>query len=227
MWRTVSLAFVLALTGAVTPGPLLALVIGQVLAQGMAAALFVLLGHALLEAIFVLLLARGLGSVLARNRVRAVLGLAGGLVLVWMGGDILSNASVMTLGGARAAALPWLALVMAGAGVSLSNPFFTGWWATVGSGQVATLGLRSRQYYLCFFGGHELGDLAWYLFVAVILVAGRGWLTDLFYQRLLMACGAVILALGGLFLFVAARMLLGSRKECACRSSGRSSSGGS
>jgi len=213
MWRTVSLAFVLALTGAVTPGPMLALVIGQVLAQGMPAVLFVLLGHALLEAVFVLLLARGLGGVLARGRVRAGLGLAGGLVLVWMGWDILGNAGAMTLGGARAAALPWLALVVAGAGVSLSNPFFTGWWATVGSGQVATLGLRSRRDYLCFFGGHELGDLVWYLFVAVILVAGRSWLTDLLYQRLLLACGAVIMALGGLFLFVAARMLLGAGRR--------------
>ena len=42
MNRIFSLAFVLALTGAVTPGPMLALVIGQALAQGVGAALPIL-----------------------------------------------------------------------------------------------------------------------------------------------------------------------------------------
>lgn len=215
MWKTLSLAFALALTGAVTPGPLLALVIGQVLAQGMSAAVFVLLGHALVEAVVILALARGLGRVLGRDRVRAGLGLAGGLVLVWMGQGILSTAGAMSLHGARDAAMPWLTLVGAGAGVSVSNPYFTGWWAAVGSGQIATLGLRTRRDYLCFFCGHELGDMSWYLFVAAVLVVGRNGLTDVVYQAVLMGCGLAILALGGLFLFVASRLLLKARTDPA------------
>lgn len=110
MWKTLSLAFVLALTGAATPGPLLALVIGQVLAQGMSAAVFVLLGHALIEAVLVVALTCGLGCVLGRDRVRAGLGLAGGMVLVWMGQGILSTAGVMSLHGPRDSAMTWLTL---------------------------------------------------------------------------------------------------------------------
>ena len=199
MNRIFSLAFVLALTGAVTPGPMLALVIGQALAQGFGAALPILAGHALVEAVLVLLLARG--------RTRAGLGLVGGAVLVWMGAGILAGAGGATLATAAQTALPWWALVCAGAGVSVSNPYFTGWWATVGTGQVAALRLQSRADYLTFFAAHELGDAAWYLFVAALLVLGKSWLTDSVYRTLLGACGAIILLLGGVFLFIAIRLL--------------------
>ena len=208
MTRVFSLAFVLALTGAVTPGPMLALVIGQVLAQGAWAAVLILLGHAVLESVVVLLLANGFARILGAPRVRAGLAMVGGAMLVWMGSGILADAGGATLYGARAAALPWFSLVLAGIGVSISNPYFTGWWATVGSGQVATLGLRTRRGYLVFFVGHELGDALWYLLVAFLLVLGRNWLSDPVYQGLLSACGLLILLLGGLFLFIAARMLL-------------------
>jgi threonine/homoserine/homoserine lactone efflux protein len=205
--RIFSLAFVLALTGAVTPGPMLALVIGQVLAQGVSAAVLILLGHALIECAVVLLLAQGSARILGEPRVRAALGLIGGAVLVWMGAGIVATAGSATLHGAREAALPWVSLILAGIGVSLSNPYFTGWWATVGSGQVATLGLRTRRDYLLFFVGHELGDALWYLLVAFLLLGGRHWLSDRLYQVLLSVCGLLILLLGGLFLLLAARIL--------------------
>ncbi|MFA5206524.1 MAG: LysE family transporter [Lentisphaeria bacterium] len=206
MKRIFSLAFVLALTGAVAPGPMLALVIGQVLAQGFGAALLVLAGHALVELVLVILLARGLGRWLAGHQVRAVLGLVGGAVLLWMGAGILADAGGAALATAAQSALPWLTLLGAGAGVSLSNPYFTGWWATVGTGQVAALQLKKRADYLVFFTAHELGDAAWYLFVAAVLVLGKGWLTDAVYRLLLGGCGAVILLLGGAFLFLAIRL---------------------
>jgi len=207
MKRIFTLAFVLALTGAVTPGPMLALVIGQVLAQGFGAALLILAGHALVETVLVLLLARGLGRWLAGDRIRAGLGLVGGAVLLWMGAGILADAGGASLATAAQAALPWWALMGAGAGVSVSNPYFTGWWATVGTGQVAALRLQSRADYLTFFAAHELGDVVWYLFVAALLVLGKNWLTDSVYRTLLGACGAIILLLGGVFLFIAIRLL--------------------
>jgi len=207
MLRIFSLAFSLALTGAIAPGPMLALVIGQVLAQGLPAAVLILLGHALIETVYVFILARGLGRFLANVRVRAGLGLVGGAVLIWMGETILRQAGDASLAASQTTALPWAALILAGIGVSLSNPYFTGWWATVGSGQLATLSLQRRRDYLLFFFGHEAGDALWYLLVALVLTVGRTWLTDGIYQGLLTVCGLIILLLGGLFLFIAVRLL--------------------
>mgnify|MGYP006295390143 CR=1 FL=1 len=195
-----SLAFTLALTGAVTPGPVLALVIGQVLAQGLAAAVFILLGHAVLELFLLTGLAFGFTRFLRNSRVQAWMGLVGGVVLIWMGQDIFRSAAGAVLPAGEAAALGWLKLILAGIGVSLSNPYFTGWWATIGTGQIASLRLRRKGEYAAFFAGHELGDFAWYMFVAVILTVGRQWLTGDVYTVILKVCGALILVLGAVFI---------------------------
>lgn len=212
--RIFGLAFIVALTGAMSPGPLLALVVGQVLARGPAAVLFLLAGHACLEAALVIGLARGLGRPLRSPAVRAVLGIVGGAVLLWMGWTIIASADGASLAGARGRLMPWWALFLAGAGASLSNPYFTGWWATVGTGQMATMGLRSRRDFGLFLAGHELGDFAWYLLVAAALTTGRRWLTDGVYQRLLWAAGGVVLALGAWFVAAGAFTWLKCARRC-------------
>lgn len=205
--RTATLAFVIAFTGAVAPGPMLALVIGQVLAGGLMPVFFILLGHALIEALFLLCIRAGLSGFLARKKTRGALALLGGAALGWMGWQLVADAGTAELAGSVAQALPWYTLVAAGIGVSLSNPYFTGWWATVGTGQVATLGLKARREFAAFFFGHEMGDVVWYVFVALLLVIGRQWLTDTMYQALIWVCGVVLLALAVLFLFLGGKHL--------------------
>lgn len=218
MGRTFALAFVIALTGAMVPGPVLALVIGQVLAQGLAAALLVTAGHAILEALLVAGLAFGLSTILAKERVRGLCSILGGGVLAWMGYGMVQQAPGVSLTGAAAPPLPWYALMLAGAGVSLANPYFTGWWATVGTGQVATFGLKSPRGYAVFYLGHELGDVAWYGFVALVLVLGRGWFTDAIYRWVLWGCGLVIAGLGVVFVFRGLRALAWTARESrACQ----------
>jgi len=125
-----------------TPGPLLALVIGAVGAQGFWAAPVIITGHALLEIFTILLLIVGLSAFLGRPRVRAILSLVGGLALVWMGTDMVASARslALSLNGSQVAQSWWL-LMLWGAAISLANPYFTGWWATIGAGQMAHLQL--------------------------------------------------------------------------------------
>jgi len=196
------LAFAVAFTGAVTPGSLLALVIGQVLVHGLPAVLMILLGHALLEGVFLLGFYRGLGRCLENRRLRASLALIGGLVMAWMGMDLVFAAARTALSKSDTQHFSLLLLIPAGASVSLVNPYFTGWWATIGSAQVVTFGLTNRRRYLAFWLGHELGDAVWYVFVAIMLIQGRQWLSDAVYQHLLSICGYVMCALALLFVFV-------------------------
>ena len=217
--RTFGLAWLIAFTGAATPGPMLALVIGQVLAQGFLSVLPILLGHALLEAVFIGGFALGLTQRLKGPRIRGVLSLVGGLALAWMGMDIVLHARQMTLAAAESQALGWPMLIIAGMGVSLSNPYFTGWWATVGAGQIATFGLRRLPDYLTFWVGHELGDAVWYVFIAALLSLGRRLLNDSVYQGLLLVCGAVILLLGVVFLVMGTRCLFAARRPAPVSSS--------
>lgn len=201
------LAFIVALTGAMSPGPLLAVVIGQVLARGPLAVVYLLLGHAFLEAVLVAGLARGLGRWLKLPPIRSALGIVGGGVLVWMGWSIAATAGEATLAGTEGSSMSALTLFLAGIGASLSNPYFTGWWATVGTAQMATLNLRRRGEFALFLFGHELGDFSWYILVAAALTAGRGWLTDGVYQGLLWGAGAVVALIGVIFIVIGVRLL--------------------
>ncbi len=211
-YRIVSLAFLLALTGAVVPGPLFVLVVGQVPAQGGFAVAYIMAGHALVELCFVTLLAVGLRHLLDNTALRSGLSLLGGLVLIWMGISLLSQEAA-GLTPSEANALPPVVLVLAGAAVSLANPYFTGWWLTIGTGQVASLNLRKLRDYILFYIGHELGDVAWYFFIAVLLVVGVQWLNPEVYQQILTFCGILMTGGGLLFIFLAARLAYTGRRR--------------
>ncbi len=220
------LAFAVAFTGAVTPGSMLALVIGQVLVHGLPAVFAILLGHALLEGLLLLGFARGATHVLDNRRVCAVLALAGGGMMAWLGLDMVLNARNMSLSGAGSAGISLFLLVPAGAGVSLANPYFSGWWATVGSAQVATFGLADRHGYLTFWLAHEMGDVVWYVFVSLALVFGKSWLSDRVYQDLLAVCGYAMCALALLFFLAGLGMLSGRRVSRGARAPANPQPGG-
>jgi len=213
--RLGTLAFVTGFSGAVMPGSLLAVTIEQTLVQGFRAVLGILLGHALLELVLVALLVLGLRTVLERSRVRGFIGVVGGMALLWMGWDMVRHVAGMslTLSADHKEAYSFLKLVLAGACVSAANPYFTGWWATIGMGQLAQLAPRNAFEYLVFYAGHECADFAWYGFVGVLLITGRRIFTDWMYQGLILFCGAAILALGIWFLVSGVRLWRQARAQ--------------
>ena len=196
-----SLAFITGLSGAMMPGPLLALTIGQVAAVGFAAAMWLILGHALLELVLLLLLIMGLRAVLTQGKVRGFIGLIGGAALLYMGITMLCSASTVELGMQGALAVPTIQLVLLGAAVSLANPYFTGWWATVGVGQLAQMAPQNNREYLTFYAGHELSDFLWYAFVALMVVVAKEFLQGAWYHWLVGLCGVLVVVLALWFLY--------------------------
>ncbi len=205
--RIFGLAFFTGFTGAMMPGPLLALTIGQVAAVGLIAVLWLMLGHALLEVVTLGLLLSGLRHVIARPRVRGAIGLVGGLALLYMGVDMVRSAPRLQLSLETGAPVPWLSLVLAGAAVCAANPYFLGWWATVGSGQIAHMAPRTSGEYLAFYLGHELSDVVWYTAVGLLVVGGRHLLHGAWYNWLVGICGALIVLLALAFLVAGTRLI--------------------
>ena len=213
--RLFLLAFITGFSGAMMPGPLLVAVIGQTTAQGFRAVIGLVTGHALLELLTVALLVGGLQAVLARPRVRGAIGLVGGAALVWMGWDMLRHVSGLSLDLTAAAedVYTWPKLLVWGAAVCAANPYFTGWWATIGAGQLAHMAPRSVPEYAAFYFGHEASDYAWYALVGVLIITGRHWLTDDIYRGLIFGCGIVVVLIGLWFVYTGARFVLGARDE--------------
>jgi threonine/homoserine/homoserine lactone efflux protein len=209
--RIASIAFVTGFSGAIMPGPMLALTIGQVSARGFWAAPAIVLGHAILELAVVIALIAGLRAVLQRHSVRGAIGILGGLALVYMGYDMFGAASAQELEmTAEAAALPWGRLIIAGAAVCVVNPYFTAWWATVGAGQMAHFSPKNVKEYLAFYLGHEMSDLVWYAFVGIVVAFGGQHLN---LKWLTMVCALIIAALGLWFMYSGIRFALGHYDE--------------
>lgn len=213
LWLLYVTSFVVGLSGAATPGPLLMVNITEVARRGFWAAPAVALGHSLLELVTVVVLALGLRQVLQTGVVPGVIGLLGGLFLLWMGQGIIRSAPSLSLSSVVAAArgTPRSTTVVLGVTASLSNPYWLVWWATVGAGLMLTSLTWGLVGVSVFYLGHISADFAWYLFVGVVVATGRRLMTDRVYRGLLIACALFLLALGVFFVLSGIGAFMGLR----------------
>jgi len=215
--RIFGIAFITGFSGAMMPGPMLVLVIGQTGAQGMGAVWAIVGGHAMLEIVTVLLLMAGLRQVLQRPALRGAIGLIGGAFLAYMGIDMMLHAHAVSLDlGASAESVSWLQLALAGAFVCAINPYFIGWWATIGTGQLVHVAPCSVWEYAVFYLGHELSDFVWYALVGLIIVTGANWLAGPVYMWMILVCGAALVVLSLWFIWTGVRFAwLGAGDQAA------------
>ncbi|MDZ4655803.1 MAG: LysE family transporter [Coriobacteriia bacterium] len=195
-------AFLIGLSGAMAPGPYLTVTVTRTLRDGPLAAAMMLVGHAALEGLLLIGFAFGLQTLLARPVVTTALAVIGGVFLLWMGGGLLLGAARGTIAAtAEADARPSrVGPVLHGAAVSLSNPYWTLWWATIGV-KLAADGLAIGPLgIIAFFLGHQLADVAWYGFVITAASKGRHLLSNRVYRTLIGTCALFLLYLGVRFL---------------------------
>ncbi len=199
-------------SGTLMPGPLLTVTISQSAQRGFWQGPLLILGHAIAELAIVLALTAGLSRLLKRKAVAGLIGLLGGAFLLWMGLDIARSAWWGTVSLSLASAErsgTQVGPVVAGALVSISNPYWVLWWATVGVSYVA-LALRQGPLGLgSFYVGHILSDLSWYSLVAFVITAGRSLLSQPVYRGILLICGFFLIALSIYFIYSGINFLRG------------------
>jgi len=133
-------AFLVALTGAMAPGPLLTFTIFKSVKEerGYLAGLFICLGHATLEFVLILLLLLGASLFFQNSIFLTAIGIIGGILLILFGIMVLidlkknpididiQSISEEDLKGFKGNSF------LGGIVVSLSNPYWTLWWAIIG-----------------------------------------------------------------------------------------------
>ena len=151
----------------------------------------------------------GLGDFLNRTPVVAGISLAGGVFLLWMGAGLVMRPGrhLPNVGEAGAGPTGVWRMMIGGVLVSLSNPFWTIWWATIGLGFLAWARESGGAGVGAFYVGHALADFAWYTFVAVAVASGGRVMGPRLYRILLAGCGLFLLGLGVWFLVVGVRHL--------------------
>ena len=209
-----SLSFLLSLSGALMPGPLLTYTVTRTLQtarSGWLTGARVILGHAALEALLVIGLVRGIGGLLQSRLAIMLITAVGAALLVFMGASLLretfrSAGSRVRPGGEKAAGdaagLAGIAIQLppaaAGVLVSASNPYWWVWWVTIGSAFLIRYDVTLQRWpaLLAFFVGHELGDLGWFSAVSIALSLGKSRIPGGVTTGIQAACGIAIIAFG-------------------------------
>ncbi len=180
-------SFVIALSGAMMPGPLLTATISESSQRGFIAGPLMISGHAILELSLVIAIMLGLAPFFLLPSVFVASALIGSVILLWMAFGMFRSLPSLHIS--------WDAdsgernnPVISGFLMSLANPYWIIWWTTIGMGYI----LYSRQFGMTgvafFFSGHILADLAWYSFISAAVSGGRHFLTDRLYRGVITTC---------------------------------------
>ncbi len=198
-------SFLVALTGALTPGPLLTFTIYKSLKQkkGYLAGIFIILGHATIEFILILILLAGASFFFQNIIFLTLIGIIGGIFLIIFGflvvRDTLKadlsvdfNIEDNNLKGYKGNSF------VGGIIVSMSNPYWTFWWAVIGLGFLVNFNITFATPIglLLFFIGHELGDIVWYLPISTFVYLGGKSLNPKIYKYVLIVCAGFMMVFG-------------------------------
>jgi len=193
-------SFVIAFSGAAMPGPVMTATISESARRGPVAGPLIVAGHAVLELVLVILIMLGLAPFLQKGWVFATIALVGSLMLARMAWSMFRSIPSLSIH-ADVREQTGANLMVTGAVLSLSTPYWTLWWATIGLGYI-TMSLKSGYSGLAsFFTGHILADLTWYSLIAAAVAGGRKFMKDRAYRGILILCGVFLVALGGYFLY--------------------------
>ena len=200
-------SFMVALSGALMPGPLLTVTISESPRRGLMAGPLLILGHGLLEFTLVMALVMGLAPLLQKPAVFVSTAMAGAGVLGWMAWSMLRALPALTLHNA-AGPNTGRNLVLAGIVLSMANPYWSIWWITIGLGYITHSVALGIWGIAAFFSGHILADLLWYTAVSTAVWKGRGFLSDRLYRLLIAGCAVFLIVFAAVFATAGLRTLL-------------------
>lgn len=197
LFEMLFIGFIVGLTGALVPGPMLFVTIDGTMKKGWTAGPEVFLGHAVIETGVLLLILFGMTALIGEREMEFI-SIAGGLVLVLFG--------ILTIRGAKTASIDMHAQdkavsnsLVAGIVTSASNPYFWIWWLAAGSALVLESYKLGMIAVLFFIIGHWLADLGWFTAVSVSFSKGRGMFSQRTYKHILVSCGIFLILFGGWF----------------------------
>jgi threonine/homoserine/homoserine lactone efflux protein len=188
-------SFVIALSGALVPGPVLTVTISESAKRGFWAGPQVVLGHGILEVLLLGLLVAGFVRWIHEPLFLGLVGVIGGGVLIWMSLGMLREVRGLTLDLSAVRGFSG-GPVTAGIVTTLSNPYWILWWATVGLGYVLVSMKWGITGLAVFFTGHILADLLWYSIVSLLVSRGRRYIHLGVYRGVVGICAFVLMAFG-------------------------------
>ncbi len=190
-------SFIIGLSGAMMPGPLLTVTIANSAKRGFWEGPKLIVGHGILELLLVILILFGISPIIKSNIFVVTISLIGGCMLAYMGYDMIKSAKKLTLDTSKDCEnSPYKSPVLTGAMVSFANPYWLLWWATIGMGYLFSSMKFGLFGVFVFFAGHILSDFIWYACVAFGISKGKTIMKDSTYQMIITLCGVFLIVFG-------------------------------
>ncbi|MBY9017468.1 MAG: LysE family transporter, partial [Candidatus Lokiarchaeota archaeon] len=174
------------------PGPMLTFTIYKSINQkrGYLAGIYIILGHATIELIFIIVLLAGALLLFQNILILTIIGIVGGILLVVYGFLVIKNVFITNISiefensqhkGFKGNSF------LGGIIVSVSNPYWEIWWIVTGLGFLISynVSFANPLGLLLFFLGHELGDAVWYLPISTFAYFGGKSLNPKIFKYIL------------------------------------------
>ncbi len=193
-------AFWIGLAFNAPPGAVAAETLRRGLAHGFRPAFAVQVGSLIGDAAWAIIGLTGAGVLMEVAAARGLLAAAGVALLAWLGLQALRDAvrGDMPAATAEAAAGAPGGAFVAGALLSLTNPFAVAYWMALGGALVA-LGIERPEptHYAVFFAGFMTSSVLWCFIAAGVTAWFRRILTPTLYRAVNAACGLALVAMAG------------------------------
>jgi threonine/homoserine/homoserine lactone efflux protein len=206
----VGMGFLIGLSGAAIPGPMLAYVISDTLKKGALSGPLTVLGHISVEFLLIIALVLGLGLMSLLFQFKSLIYVIGGIALTLMSLLIIKEVEMvksrsttkelneeMSMRGAKYA---YHSSILGGVLFTAFNPSFIPWWVTLGY----PLLLQGFEW-LALTGivlvtvGHFLSDLAWYSFISYSFSRGKNLFIGKRYEVMMLLLALFVIAFGVFF----------------------------
>ncbi|MEM1547431.1 MAG: LysE family transporter [Thermoproteota archaeon] len=198
-------SFIVSLSGALAPGPLMITTVRESsYMRSFKPGLFLSFGHALAEAPVTVMLTYGLLNI--SEDFYPIISIFGGIFLASMG--ILSFLKKARSIEARevARAHRSLTMVALGATISVSNPYWTTWWLTVGATYVSKSLPWGVLGIVLFYISHQLGDFAVLGSISKLMATGARSIGEKRLKILIIVCNIAMIAIGISFILEGTRV---------------------
>ena len=197
-------SLLIAIGAMISPGPVSTAIVSQSPRRGWITGPLVATGHISLEAIMVIFLTVGLGSILGNPTVQILIALLGGALLALMGFVLIRETwqKKIRLPSKEDGITDMNTRQLIGLGMlaTISNPFWYAWWVTVAAGYLFQTKEVSILLVLAFYLGHIFVDFTWDTFLSTVIGKGSHWMTEKVYRIMIYACGAFFLYLAWVFI---------------------------
>lgn len=187
---------VISLSGVMTPGPMFAVTVAKSYRSPWAGAQ-IAIGHAIVEVPLILLIYFGFSRFFENQIVQIVLSLVGGGMIIWIGysmfrarKDVVETGKDLVYGS-----------VTAGIIMSIGNPFFLLWWATVGMTLIMKFLEFGTTGLPIFIFTHWTCDFIWLSIVSFIIYRTKTLWGKKFQTGIFIVCSLLLVGFGGWFIF--------------------------